>query len=637
MPGEPEPSVPSGEERKLLDDAPRTEPDPPPSSVRPSAPTLHDDSDPLGAKLRPVVVRTPVPPSALDRVVPALSTVTTTDARAESPSRAPNTLRSGSPRGLVGTTLGRYEVLEEVGHGGMATVYRARDPRLERDVALKVIHRHLRDNQEIAQRFQHEAKAVAKLRHPTIVEIYDVPDVDDDEERFLVAELVEGPSLRKYVQELRAELGHEQPGLFPPEVAAALVLQILSALGRAHEEGIIHRDVKPENILLVQRRDGGDVVKLTDFGVAKITGAARNASGADQVFGTPGYVAPEYLLGETAIDGRADLYSLGVVLYQAITGELPFDAEGEADLLTRPLTEEPIPPSTRVRDLHPSIEALVLSLLRRRADERPNDAFAFLDALQRAATEAGLHGLDVHAAPRIEEVRIVPRALDAEAVEEEPPPSRFAPTIPEAPRLGVVTPGVLVTAWRSHWEAIAEHVERARHAPEHVEDAAHRAKLLVEGLDRAVTIVSDTQRALDALEAEARDFRGTIGNAIDHLARDLSRAHARVVELTSQRAQLHLRRRNAPDRATADALLWEEAAVDDDLRKAKVIREDLGHQIGTLQDELFRRNTAHEDRVRHTSAALEGEAAAIATFHRELEVLSAELARFVGSAQSRGA
>src|SRR5262249_43572942 len=161
-----------------------------------------------------------------------------------------------SGRGLVGATLGRYEILEEVGHGGMATVYRAMDPRLERNVALKVIHPHLRDNPEIAQRFRHEARAVAKLKHPAIVEIYDVPDEEGDE-RFLVAEYVDGPSLRKWLQLTQKEMQKEIPEiangrapLMPPEIAAALLLQILAALGRAHQEGIIHRDVKPENILL---------------------------------------------------------------------------------------------------------------------------------------------------------------------------------------------------------------------------------------------------------------------------------------------------------------------------------------------------------------------------------------------------
>ncbi len=541
---------------------------------------------------------------------------------------------------LLGRTLaGRYRLIARLGSGGMSAVYLARHVLIDRLSAIKVLHDDLApesarpgdDARVLCEQFLREARAVNRINHPNIVEISDYGEATVTLERgrrslaYLVMEYVPGESLHKVIAR----------GPLPVSRVMPIAAQVASALARAHQTGVIHRDVKPENILLVQRRDGGDVVKLTDFGVAKITGAARTATFADQVFGTPGYVAPEYLLGETAIDGRADLYSLGVVLYQAITGELPFDGANEADLLTRPLTEDPVPPSARVRDLHPAIEALVLSLLRRRADERPTDAFAFLDALQRAAAEAGLHGLDVHATPRVEEVRVVPRPAELEAVEDEPPPSRYAPSIPEAPRLGVVTPGALVSAWRGHWQALRDRAGRARELPEHVEDALHRANLLVEGLDRAVTIVSETQRALDALEAEARDFRGTIGNAVDHLARDLSRAHARVVELTSQRAQLYLQRRNAPDAAAADALMWEVAAVDDDLRRAMAIREDLGHQIGTLQDELFRRNGAHEERVQRTSAALEGEAGAIATMHRELEILSGELARWLGVAAPR--
>jgi eukaryotic-like serine/threonine-protein kinase len=365
--------------------APATEPDDDiPSSVRASAPTIHGDSDPAVTPRKPVVIRTPIPPSAIDNAVGPLSTATGTG----TPNPISTTLRSGGNRTLIGTTLGRYEILDELGHGGMATVYRARDPRLERDVALKVIHRHLRDNPEIAQRFRHEARAVAKLKHPSIVEIYDVPDIDD-EERFLVAELVEGPSLRRYMQTLRTELGHESPGLFPPELAAALVLQILSALQRAHQEGIVHRDVKPENILIAgtkeMPRDSArssdpartpPVAKLTDFGIAKILDA-QSMTSTGQILGSPAHMAPEQIESGD-ITPRVDIFATGVLFYELLTGQLPFDGKNPAQVIRRVL-EGDFTPAERVA---PTVggrwSAIVARMLARDPEKRP----AAIDAVE---------------------------------------------------------------------------------------------------------------------------------------------------------------------------------------------------------------------------------------------------------------
>ena len=178
--------------------------------------------------------------------------------------------------------LEKYEVLEEIGHGGMATVYRARDRRLARDVAIKVIHKHLRENKEVALRFVSEARAVAKLKHPNIVEVYDVSEEDDDE-RYLVVELVPGTTLRK----LLAERDH-----MPCEIAAAVGIEIGTALDHAHRQGVIHRDVKPENVLVdlsdrvPSKRSASQErptdaesgrVKITDFGIAKLLDAQEKA------------------------------------------------------------------------------------------------------------------------------------------------------------------------------------------------------------------------------------------------------------------------------------------------------------------------------------------------------------------------
>src|SRR5215510_1760230 len=232
----------------------------------------------------------------------------------------------------------------------MATVYRARDRRLERDVAVKVIHRHLRENKEVAARFVSEARAVAKLKHPSIVEVYDVSD-EADEERYLVVEFVPGTTLRK----LLAERGH-----MPAEVAAAMGLEIGAALEHAHAQGVIHRDVKPENVLVdlservVSTRESQERpadaeagrVKIDDFGIAKLL-EAQGVTSTGQVLGSPAHIAPEQIEGGD-LTARADVFGMGVLLYECMVGRLPFDGKNPAQVLRRVL-EGAFTPADRAR------------------------------------------------------------------------------------------------------------------------------------------------------------------------------------------------------------------------------------------------------------------------------------------------
>ncbi len=214
----------------------------------------------------------------------------------------------------------------------MATVYRARDKRLGREVAVKIIHRHLRENKEVGQRFASEARAVAKVKHPGVVEVYDVSD-DESDERYLVVELVRGKTLRQVLSD---------GGYLPPEVAAAIAIEIALALDHAHSLGVIHRDVKPENVLVREVGEGrssGELrektIKITDFGIAKLLDA-QGVTSTGQVLGSPAHMAPEQIEGGE-VSARSDVFGLGVLLYECLVGKLPFDGKNPAQVLRRVL------------------------------------------------------------------------------------------------------------------------------------------------------------------------------------------------------------------------------------------------------------------------------------------------------------
>jgi len=300
-----------------------------------------------------------------------------------------NPAAAGTRTGMF-PRIAKYDLLSELGRGGMATVYRARDTRLGREVAVKVIHPHLRGSPEVALRFATEARAVAKLRHPNIVEVYDVSDTADGE-LYLVCELLQGTTLRTLLE------GH---GTIPADVAAALGMELLAALAHAHAGGVIHRDIKPENVLveLGPARTGDAsapdfagsraVVKLTDFGIAKLLDA-QGITSTGQVLGSPAHMAPEQIEGAD-VDGRADVFAVGVLLYESMVGHLPFDGDNPAQVLRRVLDTTYREAQKETPSVGSRWSAMLDRALARRPEDRYSDASAMREALGAELVRLGI-------------------------------------------------------------------------------------------------------------------------------------------------------------------------------------------------------------------------------------------------------
>ncbi len=220
---------------------------------------------------------------------------------------------------VEGRLPARYRVIEEVGQGGMAVVFRAHDDTLKREVAVKLLHAHLLAEPESKARLEREAQAVAKLQHDNIVQIFDYSGRDSTSS-YIVTEFIDGQTLRQFV------ITRKLPA---PEVAALIAIELGSALQHAHELGIIHRDIKPENVMV--RKDG--VLKLMDFGLAQVMDLERMTV-TGQLLGSPAYMAPELLEGRP-LDVRSDVFSLGIMLYQLATGSLPFTGRNPHEVLKR--------------------------------------------------------------------------------------------------------------------------------------------------------------------------------------------------------------------------------------------------------------------------------------------------------------
>ena len=276
---------------------------------------------------------------------------------------------------LQGQTLGKYRILEPLGRGGMARVYRGYHPQLDRYVAVKVLRPDLVDDAEFLARFQREARSVAGLRHPNIIQVYDF-DVQDGI-YYMVIELLEGDTLKAWLNNYRAS-----DECMPLGDIVHILLNVLDGLAYAHGEGMIHRDIKPANIMLTS---SGQAV-LTDFGIAQIVGGTQHTvSGA--LMGTLNYMAPEQGL-KGACDARSDIYSLGIVFYEMLTRSIPFDADTPLAILMKHLND-PLPLPRQVDPSIPeSFERVVLKTLAKQAGDRYQTASEMAKALYAAAKHA---------------------------------------------------------------------------------------------------------------------------------------------------------------------------------------------------------------------------------------------------------
>ncbi len=310
----------------------------------------------------------------------------------------------------------RYELQDKLGSGGMSNVYRATDRILERTVAVKVLAEHLSDDERFVARFRREALAVARLIHPNIVQVYDT-GVDQDR-HFIVMEYVEGRSGAQILQ---------REGHIDPEQTVEIGIQSCAGLEYAHRHGIIHRDVKPGNLMIVGGPAGNGremSVKLTDFGIARAAEQTRITQ-VGSVVGTAAYLAPEQVRGEEATPA-SDVYALGVVLYQFLTGRLPYEGASLAELAVRQQNERPLAPRTYNEEVSETLSAAVLRALEGDPERRYLSAGQLAEGLR-----LGLAGTDVTQAMDEE---LATRRMQQEPATRRLPSERRPPPVAPAPR-----------------------------------------------------------------------------------------------------------------------------------------------------------------------------------------------------------
>ncbi|MFD5742736.1 serine/threonine-protein kinase [Streptomyces massasporeus] len=291
-------------------------------------------------------------------------------------------LFSGRPSELVGQQIAGYRIEQEIGRGGMAVVYRARDLRLERTVALKLLAPELARNDTFRRRFTHESRAAAAIDHPHIVPVFEAGETDGV--LYIAMRYVAGSDLRHVL---------DREGPMPPVTALRVAAQVASALDAAHDHGLVHRDVKPGNILVSSGTDSDhpEHVYLTDFGLTKKSLSLTGFTTVGQFVGTLDYVAPEQISGKP-VDARCDVYGFACVVFETLAGHPPFIRDDDMALLWAHQYDEPPPLTGERPDLDPRVDPVFAQALAKSPDDRYPSCLAFVAALRAATTGGGAEG-----------------------------------------------------------------------------------------------------------------------------------------------------------------------------------------------------------------------------------------------------
>ncbi|MGB7989292.1 MAG: protein kinase [Candidatus Methylophosphatis roskildensis] len=306
------------------------------------------------------------------------------------------TLPGTAATGAQVRQAGRYQILELIGRGGMATVFKAHDPSIGRTIAIKFLHASLCEDEQYRGRFLREARAAGILSHPSIATVHDVGEIEG--RPYMAMELLEGDPLNDLMT---------GGTLFPVREVVEIGIQLGRALDYAHSKGIVHRDIKPANII---RLKGGNLIKVTDFGIAHMASSSMTQhTQMGDVLGTPQYMSPEQTLGQK-IDGRSDLFSVGVVLYQLLTGLRPFDADSIVALMLKIAKDEPTPIVKLRNDVPPSLRRVVERCLSKQPDRRYQNGLELANALIQVIREID-DNASARQRPRIVSVRVKWTAL----------------------------------------------------------------------------------------------------------------------------------------------------------------------------------------------------------------------------------
>jgi serine/threonine-protein kinase len=288
---------------------------------------------------------------------------------------------------------GQFKILKRIGTGGMGSVYKASQPEMNRMVAVKILHTKLTDRKDLASRFRREARALSHLTHPNTVKVMMYGELDNGS-LYIVMEYLDGKNLNQVVR---------RGGPLPVERAIPVLIQACGALHEAHQLGIVHRDIKPENIFLTRHGGMDDFVKVLDFGLAKVTERELRPGSImltqeGMVFGTPEFMSPEQAQGQV-LDPRADIYSLAVILYEALTGKLPFDGKTPMQFIQLHVTRAPIPLDERLPDktFPPGLSDVVAKALSKSRSKRYQTALEFAEALRPFAPGTAVPFVDVAA------------------------------------------------------------------------------------------------------------------------------------------------------------------------------------------------------------------------------------------------